>query len=172
MESKDWRSNIPYIDLGESEDEEFGSVLRSLRFDVLPSFVTAVRSSGHRSTGFDTPHSPSIPVKCEILRKVSYGSYHAVLSLSFADERVWALKIPRKGHGTRWSRPLAQALESEAQTMRLIRRETTIPVPEVFAFDAKIDNELGCPFILMELVPGRSVYRRWFNEDVSLAKRK
>jgi len=38
--------------------------------------------------------------------------------------------------------------------MRLIRWETTIPVPEVFAFDSSLGSELGCTFILMEKVPG------------------
>ena len=56
--------------------------------------------------------------------------------------------------------------------MRLIRRETTIPVPEVFAFDASLENELGCPFILMEMIHGRSLAEVWFDQEMSQTKRE
>ena len=56
--------------------------------------------------------------------------------------------------------------------MRLIRRETTIPVPEVFAFDASLENELGCPFILMEHVRGKALHGVWWNQSVSRARRE
>ena len=56
--------------------------------------------------------------------------------------------------------------------MRLIRRETTIPVPEVFAFDASLENELGCPFILMEFIHGKSLAEVWFDQEISQAKRE
>ena len=56
--------------------------------------------------------------------------------------------------------------------MRLIRRETTIPIPEVFAFDASLENELGCPFILMELIYGKSLAEVWFDQEISQAKRE
>ena len=56
--------------------------------------------------------------------------------------------------------------------MRLIRRETTIPVPEVFAFDASVENELGCPFVLMEMIHGKSLAEVWFDQEISLAKRE
>ena len=56
--------------------------------------------------------------------------------------------------------------------MRLIRRETTSPVPEVFAFDASLENELGCPFILMEMIHGKSLAEVWFDQEISQAKRE
>lgn len=56
--------------------------------------------------------------------------------------------------------------------MRLIRRETTIPVPEVFAFDASLENELGCPFILMELIYGKSLAEVWFDQEISQPMRE
>lgn len=53
--------------------------------------------------------------------------------------------------------------------MRLIRRKTTIPVPEVFAFDASLENELRCPFTLMELIHGKPLHDVWFEEGISQA---
>ncbi len=51
--------------------------------------------------------------------------------------------------------------------MYLIRRETTIPVPEVYAFDTTLENELGCPFILMELKYGKLLQDVWFDQEIS-----
>ena len=172
MEDGDQHETYSHLELDDSEKETFGSVLQNLKFDCLPSFVSKVRSSGHGSTNFTTPYSTKKPIACELSRKTYTGSYHAVVLLPFADGRQWALKIPRKGHNESWTEPLAKALVSEAQTMRLIGRETSVPVPEIFAFDSTVDNQLGCPFILMELMPGEPLFYGWYNEKVSDAKRE
>ena len=58
----------------------------------------------------------------------------------------------------------AQDLETEALTMRLIRRETSVPLPEVYAYETSPDeNELQCAFILMEYVVGVPVIQVWFD---------
>ena len=57
----------------------------------------------------------------------------------------------------------ADSLESEALTMWLIRRSTSIPVPEVYAFDSFVNNEIGCPYILMEFVEGMTLQPGWYH---------
>lgn len=162
----------------ESSDQDhfdkarFATVLRNLRRDNIPSFASAVRYSGHASTGtIDVPTTPR-PVGCRILSYITCGSYNAVFKISFADGTLWVLKIPANGHRQCWDAPAGEALTSEAFTMRLIRRETTIPVPEVFAFDASLENELGCPFILMEHIHGKLLQDVWFDQEISHAKRE
>ncbi|KAK6452980.1 hypothetical protein FP744_10009231 [Trichoderma asperellum] len=49
----------------------------------------------------------------------------------------------------------------EITTLRLLRRVTTVPVPEVVAFDDSADNEIGFEWILMEHMPGFSAYNQW-----------
>ncbi|KXX81172.1 Altered inheritance of mitochondria protein 9, mitochondrial [Madurella mycetomatis] len=49
----------------------------------------------------------------------------------------------------------------EVTTLRWIRRMTHMPVPKVIAFDDSQDNEIGFEWILMELMPGESAYKRW-----------
>ncbi|KAK1984509.1 phosphotransferase enzyme family-domain-containing protein [Colletotrichum cereale] len=49
----------------------------------------------------------------------------------------------------------------EVATLRWLRRWTSTPVPRVFAFDDSSDNEIGFEWILMELMPGVSAYKRW-----------
>ncbi|CAD6591337.1 MAG: hypothetical protein ASARMPREDX12_005084 [Alectoria sarmentosa] len=150
----------------------FATVLQNLKRDNIPSFASAVRYSGHPSMGtIDLPTTPR-PVDCRLLSHITCGSFNAVITLLFADGTLWVLKVPATGHQQCWDAPAAEALTSEASTMRLIRRETTIPVPEVFAFDGSLENELGCPFILMELIHGKPLIEVWFDQGLSQAKRE
>ncbi|KAI9749459.1 MAG: hypothetical protein M4579_006861 [Chaenotheca gracillima] len=45
-------------------------------------------------------------------------------------------------------------IESEAATLNFVRRNSSIPVPEVFASCPTRSNEIGVPFILMSKAPG------------------
>jgi hypothetical protein len=74
------------------------------------------------------------------------GSYHVLVGAR------WILKIPACGTPTQFDSSASAAVRSEALIMRLIRRETSIPILEVFAFDTSLDNELGCPYNLMSFV--------------------
>jgi hypothetical protein len=49
----------------------------------------------------------------------------------------------------------------EVTTLRFLRRETDIPVPEIIAFDNSTDNKIGFEWILMERMPGVSLYKKW-----------
>ncbi|KAK4118876.1 kinase-like protein [Parathielavia appendiculata] len=51
--------------------------------------------------------------------------------------------------------------QGEVTTLRWIRRMTHVPVPKIIAFDDTQDNEIGFEWILMELMPGVSAYKRW-----------
>ena len=51
--------------------------------------------------------------------------------------------------------------------MQLLRHQSTIPVPEVFQFDASLENELNCPYILMDYINGVALYDIWFDDNVS-----
>ena len=150
----------------------FATVLENLKRDRVPSFASTVRYSGHHSTAIiDVPTTPR-PVSCRLLSRITCGSFNAVFRILFADGTLWVLKVPASGHSQCWDVHARDALISEALTMRLIRHQTTIPVPEVFAFDASLENELGCPFILMELIHGKPLIDLWFAQGVSHAKRE
>ncbi|OBR03316.1 hypothetical protein CH63R_12443 [Colletotrichum higginsianum IMI 349063] len=57
----------------------------------------------------------------------------------------------------------------EVATLRWLRRWTSAPVPHIFAFDDSNDNEIGFEWILMELMPGVSAYKRW--RSMSMAQK-
>jgi hypothetical protein len=49
--------------------------------------------------------------------------------------------------------------------MRHLRKQTNTPIPEMTSWDEDIDHELGAPYILMRVAPGKSAYRIWFDEE-------
>jgi Ser/Thr protein kinase RdoA (MazF antagonist) len=50
---------------------------------------------------------------------------------------------------------------SEVSTILWLRKRTQIPVPAIIAYDDTSINELGFEWILMEMMPGQSLYHRW-----------
>lgn len=53
--------------------------------------------------------------------------------------------------------------------MRFIRTETTVPVPTVYDFSPSLNNQVGCPYILMDFAQGKPLHRVWFDEDRTVA---
>jgi aminoglycoside phosphotransferase (APT) family kinase protein len=53
-------------------------------------------------------------------------------------------------------------LRSEVMTMSLIRRNTSIPIPEIYDYCETSSNETGIPSVLMEFVEGFPVSEIWF----------
>ncbi|KAF7561098.1 hypothetical protein G7046_g3052 [Stylonectria norvegica] len=50
---------------------------------------------------------------------------------------------------------------AEVATLRWVRENTKVPVPEVAFFDDNNDNEIGYEWILMELMQGTPAHKRW-----------
>lgn len=50
---------------------------------------------------------------------------------------------------------------AEVATLRWVRENTMIPVPEALGFDDSNDNEIGYEWILMEFIEGIPAHRRW-----------
>ncbi|CAI4218699.1 unnamed protein product [Parascedosporium putredinis] len=50
---------------------------------------------------------------------------------------------------------------AEVATLRWVRQNTNIPVPEVFSFDDSNANEIGYEWILMEFLQGTSARKCW-----------
>ena len=51
--------------------------------------------------------------------------------------------------------------ESEVATIEFVRQKTSLPVPQVVAFDSNNENELGFEWMLMEMMPGIPLRKRW-----------
>lgn len=141
------------------EDAElFSAVLSTLDREQLPVLASAIlrRAQPHRTTN-------TKPVVDEAI----YGSYHVLFPLTFDFGLRWIVKIPINGTESKWDELSASALTSEANTMRLLKRETTIPLPDVLDFDSTTQNTLRCPYIIMSFVSGIPLYDAWFGQHLS-----
>ena len=134
--------------------EKFASVRANIDLEIIQEYASCVRRS--RVSPKEYNATPWI-FKCTTSRSPLHGSYNILFPLIFGDGVRWLFKVPARGYHGCWDDMAAQALTSEALTMRYLRRNS-IPVPEVYSFEASIDNALGCPFILMEYVQGRRLY--------------
>lgn len=180
--AKEWRSRFSVISSlckkiwrNSSGDEEevsdmavFAPVLARVRLDALPEYASSIRRSGLLQ---DAQNSPQyIDGVCDtsqvtIESPPLYGAYNILFPVRFDDGARWILKVPAAdGSEARWDNSAARAHQSEALTMRMLTKNTSMPIPMVHAFDQSMQNPLGCPFILMDYVKGRPLYERWFND--------
>ncbi|KAJ5245120.1 hypothetical protein N7489_005216 [Penicillium chrysogenum] len=140
-----------------SEDDEnaelFTAVHSTLDREQLPLLANAIlrRQPLYRTTNA----KPSVG-------EPLYGSYHILFPLTFDIGLRWIAKIPINGTASKWDELSASALISEANTMRLLKRETTIPLPDVLDYSSTTQNTLRCPYIIMTLISGIPLYNVWF----------
>ena len=160
---------IGMLGLYKEDLDRFGKVLRTMNLDKIPEFASNIRQCGHGSVGRDpTAALPeSFPISCKVITPPLCGSYHIVFPIEFVDGMKWMLKV--SVNGDHFNSVTAAALSSEAHTMQMLRKETRIPVPAVYAFDTSSDNTLSIPFILMEKLGGRPLNYLWFNNEIPKA---
>lgn len=87
------------------------------------------------------------------------GSNNLVLKVCFSDHVYWIARIQHQSVDEHQAIENADDMLSEIATMKTVGHRTTIPVPEVFAFDTSSSNPVGYPYILMEFLGGRVLKR-------------
>ncbi|KAM5473022.1 hypothetical protein MauCBS54593_002735 [Microsporum audouinii] len=150
---------------GENDEPSavFNTVLATVKLHYLPQLAIRIRNE-RELTRVDALTSI---YNCRILPQPLFGSHHILFQLEFNDGVGWLLKVPANGYPNVFDEMSALSLRSEALTMRLLKRETAVHIPEVYHFEDSCDNELSCPFILMEYIVGLPLYEVWFNQRVS-----
>ena len=111
-------------------------------------------------------------------RKLTKGRYHEVFVLYFTSDDTPRPTTDGQHTDNQWTciarvsrQPeMLEKLQSEVETMEYIRSHTTIPVPEIYAHDFRINNNVGAQYILMERMPGRHLYQLW--DSLSLDYKK
>ncbi|PTB81791.1 hypothetical protein M440DRAFT_1396958 [Trichoderma longibrachiatum ATCC 18648] len=99
------------------------------------------------------------------------GSYNIVHIVDVVSTQL-VIRVPCTGWGSGMTPTAAQAMESQVATMQLIRNRTSIPVPEIYAFDTTANNEIGAPYLCMSFLPGRPVSQLWFGDSGALRLEK
>ncbi|CAH0043427.1 unnamed protein product [Clonostachys solani] len=146
--------DTPTDDLAsEDEPDMFAPVLASIDLQQLSRAASQVRPAFA-----DQLPSVGAPIR---------GSFNILFPLHFEDGMRWLAKVPVNGVAGKWDQLSADAMISEVNTMRLLNRETTIPLPEVFGFSSTTDNDVKCPYILLSFISSMSLYDVWFGHHLS-----
>ena len=98
-------------------------------------------------------------LSCSVQTPPWQGSFNLVYAIIFSDGIKWVARIPGSAAST--FGPLdARRMVSDIQTMSLIRSTTSIPMPEVFAWEVE-SNAVGVPYILEAFMEGNLLSERW-----------
>ncbi|KAH7233705.1 kinase-like domain-containing protein [Fusarium tricinctum] len=95
----------------------------------------------------------SANIKCSInTSRFNLGFHNLVLELSFTDNIYWIARIPYKG----FKDDDRTSMLSEIATMKIVKKHTKLPIPQVFDFEASANQAFGYPYILLEYLGGRT----------------
>ena len=98
------------------------------------------------------------------------GQFSFTVPISFDDGVEWIAKCPRS-NAVKLPEVRRLMLESEVATLRLVRERTTIPVPQVFAWNSSDENPVGTAYIIMSRASGRLLsncgWYSWLSADGS-----
>jgi len=137
------------------ELDSFRPLLSHLRLEKLPQLAISLKTALLEADA-------SNPLTCTVSPQPLTGAYNILYRVGFSDGAVWVFKVPCNGYLPEWSEASERMLQSEANTMNFIRKHTTIPVPEVYAFDSRLDNVINAPYIAMEFIDGINMGRKWY----------
>ncbi|KAI9733947.1 MAG: hypothetical protein M1834_002603 [Cirrosporium novae-zelandiae] len=104
------------------------------------------------------------PCICDLSQKPSNGCLNWAIVISFDDGVEWLFRSPRKYYALNMDTAGA-LISNEAATLKYIRMNSTIPVPEVFEYSSTPFNEIGVPFILMSKARGVPLSTRGWNSQ-------
>lgn len=94
--------------------------------------------------------------------KPLYGSYHILFLLTFDIGLHWVAKIPIDTMASKWDELSTSTPTSKANTMCLLKHETTIPLPDALEFSSTTtQNIFRHPHIIMTFI-GNPLYNIWF----------
>jgi len=81
----------------------------------------------------------------------------------YALNKLYAINCTKGRFIFRATLPVAPTVKtrSEIATLAFVREKTTIPVPQILAYDADLHNELGFEWIIMERVDARPLQEVW-----------
>ncbi|OKL55256.1 hypothetical protein UA08_09477 [Talaromyces atroroseus] len=116
--------------------------------------VNETHRTGHLCKWVSTFHPEKRP--CQLDGTFHYGAFNAGMKMVFNDNSAWMVRFPRVGMVC--DHYADEKVAMEVTALELIRKRTTIPVPEVRAWGPTASNPLGLgPFIMMDFIHGVSL---------------
>jgi aminoglycoside phosphotransferase (APT) family kinase protein len=164
-------------DEGEAESVEedddmdlFRPLLDTLKLDKLADLAVRNRQGQESQDAFPPTAQVNLrgenrpKLSCEVISPPILGAYNAVYTLQFSDGVKWIARIPgRATPPSSFSALDARMMDTDLRSMQFTRKNTSIPIPEVFAWETTSDS-IGAPYALMSFVPGKSISSVWFDD--------
>ncbi|KAM3455740.1 hypothetical protein MY3296_002158 [Beauveria thailandica] len=128
--------------------QRIAQVLETANFECLQDAAVLARGVEFAKTGTAIINTNSF----------TFGMNNVVFKITFSDGIIW---IARICHASKLGNDNLEAdrksMLSEIATLRTLRRRTTIPVPDVFAFEASASNDFGYSYMFMECLEGKTL---------------
>lgn len=149
-------------DEDEDEDEllDFRPTIALINFEALKAYALQVRTQSCGMTDVQTRTNNQLT--CDINEEPMCGSFNLAYVLHFGDGSCWIARFPVNSPNFG---PLdKQKMDSEYHTMRYLRKDLQLALPDVFAWQTD-STVVGAPFALMSFVPGVSIMNRWLDKE-------
>jgi isoamyl acetate esterase len=83
------------------------------------------------------------------------GKDHVIFAMHFTgDGAIWIARISLPPGAIEFNISFEE-MKSEIATIRFIRANSTIPVPDVYGYNLEQDNQFGAPYVFLQALPGR-----------------
>lgn len=95
-------------------------------------------------------------INCTLLPDIGLGYNHMVRIVEFADGTRWVarLRMPPLAKSDSNQDALKIIINCEFNAISLVRQRTTIPVPQIHAFEVESGCSIKAPFMLMDCLEG------------------
>ena len=144
----------------EGDIDNFLPVITTIDLEALASAALKARigKSGNVSTSSSSETTRLL--SCSIQTPPWTGSYNIAWAINFSDDVRWIAHVP--GCGVESFGPLEKRrFLTNIWSMAFIRSATTIPIPEVFKFEATAENPVKVPYRLEAFVEGKHLSEVW-----------
>ena len=108
---------------------------------------------------------PPEGIDAEILHSTC-GTNNLVYVIRYTDGLKVCLRVPATGlQDDKWSADEADHLQSTALCMKYISENTSLPMPELLAYDTTKDNCFEAPYTMLTHIEGRPLDQLWWERD-------
>jgi hypothetical protein len=93
-------------------------------------------------------------LECALLVDIALGYNHIVRIIHFTDETRWIARLRLPPLSNTSPSEAESVMQSEIATIALVQWNSTVPVPQVHAFEGKADYDVGASFMLIDCLEG------------------
>lgn len=105
--------------------------------------------------------SAALHAPCVRVEKLTRGTNHEIFLLRFEPPSTQCGATCIARFSREHDEHHAKVDAAELHTLRFLKAHTSLPVPTIFLARLDLKNGTGAPFLLMERLPGRALYKIW-----------